>query len=106
MKRLIALGGLVFCTCALTTPAAVASGVRTVGCRYEKALVPDNPGPVKQLRIRQGAGKVDNYLDRCQVATFVAGAADGPKTLHLHGARWFIGVFHAPTGPIRGRARS
>jgi hypothetical protein len=66
-----------------------------VGCRYQQALVPGTfARDYHHLRIEQAAPRVDDYLDRCQVATFVAASADGARTIKLMGARWFIAECH------------
>jgi hypothetical protein len=61
-------------------------------CRYEASLT-GRPGPVAHLRIRLGAKRVDGYLTRCQLASFVAGDANGRARIVEKGSRWYVGVF-------------
>jgi hypothetical protein len=98
MKAAVALGALALAYLAGSGATAAARPAPTISCRYDKTLVPGESGPVRHLRIRQTAPRVDDYLSRCQVASFVAGTASVGigayhATFHLMGARWFIGSF-------------
>lgn len=77
----------------LAPPPAGAHAPRIAHCRYNKSLVPSNSGPVRHLRIRQAARRVDRYMPRCGVATFVAASANGSRRITIKGARWYVGRF-------------
>lgn len=61
-------------------------------CHYRPALT-GNTGPITGLRIQIRARLVDRYLTRCDLASFVAGDANGRRHILEQGARWHVGFY-------------
>lgn len=82
-------------------PALAAPSAPWHHCRYDTNL----GSGIGHLRIRMQARKLDDYLPRCELASFIATDANGRKHFQEHGARWFLGRVtcsyrYGPTGKV------
>ncbi len=97
MRRILTLAALVASTLGMTA-ANGSAAVPTTSCRLMRSLIPPGSTDANHIRIRMSVRKVDGYLPRCDLATFVAGFAsqhDGAyhATVKLMGARWYVGSY-------------